>query len=352
MMLLRLLLFPFAVLYDLVTRLRNHLYDIGYKKSFSFDTIVISVGNLSVGGSGKTPMVEYLLRLFKDEKVAVLSRGYRRRTRGFRLAGAGDNALTLGDEPFQMYRKFGDNACVAVGEERALAIPEILFHRPETQIILLDDAFQHRKVIPNLSILVTEFHRPFFKDYLMPYGRLREARNGAFRADLVIVSKCPDSLAPSEMDDYRQSIQTFAQNDIPVYFTRIKYGRIRHWSDQALDTPKHFYFFSGIGQPAPMAHYIRENFNLAAERHFPDHYIFSESEMMTIKKTFDNINLQSKGIITTEKDMVRIKSLPWSDKLREWPLYYLPIEIDFIGGSAAFDQYLKNALQNVNKPSN
>lgn len=346
MMLLRLLLFPFALLYDLITRLRNHLYDIGYKKAFFFETMVISVGNLSVGGSGKTPMVEYLIRLFSDVNVAVLSRGYRRRTRGFILASEGDNALSLGDEPYQMFRKYGDKATVAVGEDRALAIPEILLYRPETQIILLDDAFQHRQVLPDFSILITEFHRPFFNDCVMPYGRLREARKGAGRAHAIVVSKCPDDLSPQEMCKYRRQIQQYAGEEIPVFFSCIRYGEIRPWHGIDVDIPEHFYFFSGIARPEPMAYYLRKNYDLVAERHFPDHYIFSESEMMSIKKAFDNINLQPKGMITTEKDMVRIKSLPWSEKLNAWPLFYLPIDIEFIEGSAAFDQYVKDAFQN------
>src|SRR6478609_5114611 len=174
MSVLRFLLLPFALIYDWITRLRNHLYDIDYKHAIEFDRVVISVGNLNVGGSGKTPMIEYLIRLLTPHStVATLSRGYGRKTRGFRMATTEDSAKTLGDEPFQFYLKFKDQISVTVGEERALAIPEMLMQTPEIDIILLDDAFQHRPVKPTYSILLTEYSRPFFTDFVLPMGTLR-----------------------------------------------------------------------------------------------------------------------------------------------------------------------------------
>jgi tetraacyldisaccharide 4'-kinase len=193
---LRILLLPVAWLYEGITRLRNWLYDKGYKKSTSFPLPVISVGNLTVGGTGKTPHVEYLVRLLKDQRQLVtLSRGYGRQTKGFLIADEQANAATIGDEPMQFYQKFGHQIKVAVGEKRVPAIEQILRLYPKTEIILLDDAFQHRAVRPCFSILLSDYHRPFYTDFVLPAGRLRESRKGAGRADAVIFSKCPQNLS-------------------------------------------------------------------------------------------------------------------------------------------------------------
>src|SRR5690606_30346802 len=173
MFILRVVLYPFAVLYDIITRIRNHMYDTGMKPSTQFDLPVICVGNLAMGGTGKTPMVEYLIRLLPG-RIAVVSRGYRRKTKGVRVAGDDDNAATIGDEPYQVHRKF-PNVTVAVGEDRAYTIPYVLDHVPDTSIVILDDAFQHRRIRPSFSILLTEFVRPFYRDFVLPSGRLRES---------------------------------------------------------------------------------------------------------------------------------------------------------------------------------
>jgi tetraacyldisaccharide 4'-kinase len=221
--LLRILLFPITIIYWMVTALRNHLFDINYSRSFQFEPHVINIGNLSVGGSGKTPTVEYLIRLLKDKYVlATLSRGYRRTTKGFRLADQNDNYLSIGDEPFQYYSKFGHQVSVAVGEDRALAIPSILLERDNTQVILLDDAYQHRTVKPDLNILLTEFKKPFTSDYVLPSGRLRESRNGARRADIVLVTKCPEYVDASVQERLAQEIRKYSGPEVPVFFTRIR----------------------------------------------------------------------------------------------------------------------------------
>lgn len=214
----QILLFPFSALYDAATRLRNHLYDIGTKPVIHFETITVSVGNLAVGGTGKSPMVEYLVRLLKGQyKVATLSRGYGRKTKGFILASEQSTAASIGDEPMQFYRKFGAEVAVAVGEERAIAIPEILFHHSDTEVIILDDAFQHRKVGRDLNILLTAYHSPFFKDHVLPAGRLREARKGAHRADIVVVTKCPPTLDEKDKTSFSQAIREYAQPDVPIF---------------------------------------------------------------------------------------------------------------------------------------
>src|SRR5258706_3745257 len=207
---MRPLLFPFSILYDLVTRIRNRLYDIGHKKSFRFETTVVGVGNLNVGGSGKTPMIEYLVKLLLPQhKVATLSRGYGRKTSGLRFATKSDTADTLGDEPFQFFRKFDHEVLVTVGEDRAYAIPNILLHRPLTDIILMDDAFQHRAVDPQLSILLTDYRQPFYSDWVLPAGNLREARAGAHRSDVVVITKCPGDTPPETCIAIEKSVQRY-----------------------------------------------------------------------------------------------------------------------------------------------
>ena len=202
------LLYPFTLLYGTITDFRNHLYNMGQRPSIQFDTNVINVGNLTVGGTGKTPHVEYLIRLLHSQyKVATLSRGYGRKTKGFILANDEATAESIGDEPLQFYKKFKNECVVSVGEERALAIPHILTEHPETQVVLLDDAYQHRAVTPSFNILLTDYNRLFYQDYPFPSGRLRERRKGAKRANAVIVTKCPDDLSSSAQQAIEQQIR-------------------------------------------------------------------------------------------------------------------------------------------------
>ena len=203
---LKILLYPFSLLYGLVMWTRNRLYDNKVLNAVEFDLPVIAVGNLSVGGTGKTPHVEYLIRLLKDRfHIATLSRGYNRRTKGYLLADENSTASQLGDEPMQFHQKYPDIS-VCVGEERMLAIPQLLMERPDTQTILLDDAFQHRSVKPGMNIMITDYSRRFTKDHVVPFGRLREGRKGYERANCIIVSKCPPHLSETEKNAIRQEI--------------------------------------------------------------------------------------------------------------------------------------------------
>ena len=255
---LKLLLSPFAFIYKLATDLRNHLYDIGYRPSIQFDRFVVSVGNLTVGGTGKTPFVELLVRLLSSKyKMAVLSRGYGRKTRGFRMANSQDNAETLGDEPFQYYIKYGNKINVAVGEERALAIPEILFHSDETELIILDDAYQHRAVGRNLNILLSDFNRPFYTDLVLPAGRLRESRKHAQRSDVVIVTKCPHHLDEDAMTAIEKEIRRYGGNKMPVYFTGIKYLEPKRIFGE-MSFSKNVFLFTGIANPSPLENYVKD----------------------------------------------------------------------------------------------
>lgn len=336
------LLYPFTVLYDFGTRVRNYLFDIGYKTSFEFDRCIINVGNLSVGGTGKSPMVEYLIRLLnKDFKVTTLSRGYGRKTRGFRLAGEEDTAATLGDEPFQFHRKFS-NIAVAIGEERAVAIPYILAEKPETEIILLDDAYQHRFVKPDFNILLTSYDRPFFTDWILPSGRLRESRKGARRADTVVVTKCPEDLSENDRENYKSQIAKYTR--APVYFSKIQYLKPRPVFSSEINWKHNVFLFTGIANSAHLCDYIEHQYNLVGQLHFGDHHDFSEADIDKLLNAFRKYQSEA-VIVTTEKDMVRLLSTELERKLKDKPLFYIPIETQFIEDGEKFDTSVLNLVK-------
>lgn len=341
MSILRFLLFPFSVLYNMVTRVRNHLYNIGYKHQIEFNRAVISVGNLNVGGSGKTPMIEYLIRLLQTHyRLATLSRGYGRKTKGVRLAGTEDTARTIGDEPFQYFRKFGNEVCVTVGEDRALGITEILFQQPDTRVILLDDAFQHRAVKPGFSILLTEYRKPFFKDFVLPMGLLREARSGADRADVIIVTKCPAATSQAQRDEFRQGIHRYAKNKT-IFFSSIRYGTPQPINGKEWQIPLQVVIVSGIAQSKIFEAHLRSLYNVVKHFEFPDHHFYARQHIQQIHN-FCRLQSQPTSIITTEKDMVRL--LPFREELT-FAWFYIPIEMIFIENGSEFDTLIHKAIQ-------
>lgn len=279
MPILRILLLPFAFLYTVITDFRNYLYNNGTKKSTGFDRFVISVGNLTAGGTGKTPFVELLIRTLNEHyRIAILSRGYKRKTKGFRIAGADDDSKTLGDEPYQYFTKYGNKVKVAVGEKRVLAIPQIMDFDDKIEIIILDDAFQHRSVKPDLNILLNDFTRPFYTDYVMPAGLLRESRINANRADIIVVTKCPDELGKAEMKEIRKQILRYSKNDTPIYFSGIRYLQPqRLFGIQQFS--KNIFLFSGIGNTAPLHQYVDKHFNLLSYKRFSDHYLYKSEDL-------------------------------------------------------------------------
>lgn len=341
MPILRVLLFPFSVLYNLVTWLRNRLYDQGVKPSIKFELPVIGVGNLAAGGTGKTPLTEYLIRLLsRNYQVATLSRGYGRNTKGFRMAEPIDSAATIGDEPYQFFVKFGDQVKVAVGEERALAIPNILQHAPRTEVILLDDAFQHRKVIPSLNILLTDYHRPFYEDVLLPAGRLRESRSGAERADIVIVTKCPFEITDEQMIEIEKSIREFVER--PVFFTHIRYGnptpmnRSQKLGDQIA-------LLSGISNPRPLEHYVGQNYRLKTHFNYSDHHPYTMADLERLSRFIEKN--PGTSILTTEKDKVKLAAPEFESIIPRLPIFYLPIEVEFIKNGQDFDEMVLNSIK-------
>ncbi|MBL3655307.1 tetraacyldisaccharide 4'-kinase [Fulvivirga sediminis] len=335
---LTVLLYPFAVLYDAITRVRNYMYNIGYKTSFLFEANVISVGNLSVGGTGKTPMVEYLIRLLTQKRLVTLSRGYGRKTKGFLVAGKDDSAATIGDEPFQIYNKFKD-IHVTVGEERAMAIPFILAEFPDTEVILLDDAFQHRPVKPSLSILLTDYNRPFYNDYLLPAGRLRENRKGADRADIIVVTKCPDEI---DYEGYENEIRKY-NNDALIAFSTVAYGKPMRWNGAEENAEGEVLLVSGIANPAGLRKYVSEKYKLVDEIIYQDHYKYRAFDLDKIVEAFKQVKGESKFILTTEKDFVKLKPLLVAKGI-DIPLFYLPIETTFVKGGRAFDETVLNSI--------
>ena len=330
MNLLRKLLFPFAILYGFITSLRNYLYDKGILKSYSFDIPVIAVGNLSVGGTGKTPQIEYLIRLLSPNyKVATLSRGYKRKSEGFILAEAASTTEILGDEPFQYFKKFPDIQ-VAVDADRKNGIEQLLNQKSRPEIILLDDAFQHRKVKAGFYILLTAYEDLFCDDFMLPTGNLRESRNEAKRANLIIVTKCPLDITELE----QQNIKNKLAVDLPIYFSSIDYDDKVYNDTESLAvsdlklTPK--ILLAGIAKPKPFFDYLQTDKDEVMT--FSDHHHFSESDILNIKsQAIDKI------IVTTEKDFVRLNA-----KILRKQLFYLPIKSKFLSNQESFDAIILN----------
>ena len=311
---MRFLLLPFAILYGLGVRLRHFLYDRGWLSSKRYPFPILCVGNLAVGGTGKTPMVEYLVRLLGQEQVAILSRGYRRKTRGFVLADDSATAMTLGDEPYQYHRKF-PRATVAVCESRQEGI-ERLLENPHFKYIILDDAFQHRKVQAETNLLLTSYDKLYTQDFLLPVGSLRDIRSRARKAQIIIVTKCPE-LTQAEQEKIIQQLKPLPSQK--VYFTSIAYSdRVySHEDSQALKdfiaTP--FTLVTGIANPTPLVDFLEKQGASFEHLAYSDHHHFSNRELELLR--------QKGRILTTEKDYVRLEGALST-------LYYLPIETQFL----------------------
>ena len=334
MKILRYILFPIVPIYHLITWLRNRFYDIGLLSSKSYDLPIICVGNLSVGGTGKTPMIEYLIRLLKDDfRLATLSRGYGRETQGFVLADEYATAKTIGDEPFQFFTKFKD-INVAVDANRQEGISNLLQLEKNPQVILLDDAFQHRKVKAGLNIMLTTYDNLYVNDVVLPTGNLREPRSGAKRADIIIVTKCPTSLGEVRKEQIIKKINPNKKQY--VFFSTITYSKqiyntSEHKSILSLKETK-FTLVTGIANSKPLVDYLNsEGFNFE-HLNYKDHYSFTENDINTLKK--------KELLLTTEKDFMRL-----SGALDDSRLWYLPIETE-ISNNADLNRLVKKYLTN------
>lgn len=340
------MLAPFSLIYKFITGIRNYLYDRGVLKSVRFNIPVISVGNLSVGGTGKTPHTEYLIDLLKDRyAVAVLSRGYGRKTKGFILADdTRADADTLGDEPAQYYRKYGREIAVAVGERRMTAIPELLAMRPETEVILLDDAFQHRSVSVSFNIVLTTFQKPFFSDFLLPGGRLRESRRGALRADAVVVTKCPADLSSEQKNFIRNKILKYIKAETPVFFSNFEYDEPVPIGEYQREFSGNILFFSGIADDRPIRGYLEKRYELLDSLRFPDHHRYTVSDLEKIMRRFQNVPGNAKSLLTTEKDMVKLFLPEFQDVLKMYSIFYIPVKARFLSDESQFEAMVNRAV--------
>jgi tetraacyldisaccharide 4'-kinase len=348
----RYLLLPLSFIYGGIVWLRNWLFNKNILKSTPFNFPLICVGNLAVGGTGKTPMVEYLIRLLKNDfNTATLSRGYKRKTKGFGIAGEKTTALEIGDEPMQFHKKFS-GITVAVGEERLVAIPQLLQDRPQTEVIILDDAFQHRWVKAGLNILLTEYNDLYTRDLLLPAGDLRDIKSSATRADIIIVTKCKPNLLAEEKSELLKELNPAPHQT--VYFTAIEYGRPYH-----LFTQKEISFTStadillvcGIANPRPLKEYLSANVHSYDMLRYADHHIFDSDDLKEIKKQFEKIRSSEKIILTTEKDGVRMKK--FEQELADFPLYVLPIRHGFLfNEEEKFNQQIVDFIRSYSKHKN
>ncbi|MCS6824686.1 MAG: tetraacyldisaccharide 4'-kinase [Cytophagaceae bacterium] len=342
-------LYPFSLLYDLITRIRNYLYDHGYLKSFQFDIPVISVGNLKVGGTGKTPHVEHLVELFVSNqiKVAVLSRGYGRVTRGILHADETSTASRIGDEPMQYYVKYGHQISVHVGEDRLLAIPALLAKEDKTEVILLDDAFQHRTVKPTLNILITQYNNLFTNDYLLPAGRLREARMGAKRADIVIVSKCPDDITNEIMTTVIKDIKKYTHSEAKIFFSKFQYSPpVCLYSSTGIKCSFRLIVCTGIANPELLYNHLeQQGYELVKKIRFKDHHRYTLRDAAFIRKCYEQHKQKDVSVLITEKDMVKLLDHSIKNELSDVPIFYLPVKIALINSEQEYQSIVLSKVK-------
>ncbi|MET2984165.1 tetraacyldisaccharide 4'-kinase [Aureibaculum conchae] len=341
MSILRKILYPFSVLYGEITAARNTFYDKEFLKSTQFDIPIIVVGNLSVGGTGKTPQVEYLVRLLQDKyKVAILSRGYKRNSKGFIIASETSTADEIGDEPLQYFKKFS-NIIVAVDADRVNGIKQLTSLLDKPDVVLLDDAFQHRKVEAGFNILLTPYNDLYVDDKMLPTGNLREKVSGAERAQVIVVTKCPSKL--NEIEQFETTKKLQIANHQTVFFSTINYGDavIGKQDELKVDYLSNYKILlvTGIAKTKPLTDFLTEQQLDFQHLKYADHYNFSEKDLSKIATTFKEINSDKKIVLTTEKDYVRSFT---NTKLN---VYYLPIETSFIDHQGDFNRIITNYVE-------
>lgn len=320
--LIKIVLFPFYILFYLIVWVRNKLFDNQILKSVSPKIFTINVGNLAVGGTGKTPMVEYLINLFDQKNIAVLSRGYGRETKGFIMADASANPRKIGDEPYQYFLKFGQKHHIFVGENRVEASQRISGLLPKTKVLILDDAFQHRNIKANINIVLTDYNNLIYNDLLMPLGKLREPVENLIRAEIVIVTKCPPNLTLVEANEIEAKLLKNCRPNTPIFFTKIEYGKPIQFNGLAKEMSNEILLITGIAQPQPMLEYCTQNWTVLEHVNKPDHYNYLPKDI----EKFSEKVVNNKAILTTEKDFVKLKNrLPDSISA-----YYLPIYVVFL----------------------
>ena len=347
----RILLLPFALLYGLIVWIRNGLYNKKIFKSTSFGLPLVGVGNLSVGGTGKSPMVEYLVRHLKNHhKVATLSRGYKRKTTGYALANDETTAIDIGDEPMLFHQKFPDIP-VAVGEERIVAIPQLLHDRPDTEVIILDDAFQHRAIQAGLNILLTDYSNLFTRDFFLPTGDLRDLPGSYKRADIIVITKCRSNLDVVEKEAIIEEIKPLPHQKI--FFSCISYGtpyHLIHHNFTFIDEQTEVLLVTGIANPKSLKKFLEERIQTYYMMHYNDHHIFTIDDWRDIIKRFKGIDATKKILLTTEKDAMRLTK--FRSEIDGMPFYVIPIEHKFMFNEGnEFNEAVTHFIVNFKKPA-
>lgn len=327
----RFLMFPFALIYGLGLYVRNRLYDRGIMKSEKFAIPVIAIGNLSTGGTGKTPHTEYLIKLLKDRyKVATLSRGYGRKTKGFVVASKFSSVQRIGDEPRQYIQKFED-VVVSVDEKRRRGIRKLQEKFPGLEVVLLDDAFQHRALTPGLSILLTDYRQMYTKDHLLPTGNLRDLKHEARRADIIVVTKTPRIFSPITKRSLIEELKPEPAQK--VFFSYLNYGTLQPMNHAAAMNLRKKYntllMLAGIANTYPLEEHLTGMADELVQMVFPDHHQYTSEDLDQVTQTFSNIVTKNKVVVTTEKDAMRIRRKELLTHFRDIPLFYIPIEVAF-----------------------
>ena len=323
--------FPFALLYHFVTAFRNWLYDIDFFTSQAFDLPIINVGNLAIGGTGKTPHIEYFIQLLQDDfSPAVLSRGYKRHTSGYIFASTQSTVKQIGDEPLQFKIKH-PNIAIAVSENRVLGVPQLLIDAPQTTTILLDDAYQHRAILPGYNILLTDYENLYVDDLLLPAGNLRESKSGAKRADTIIVTKCPANLSEQDAENIKKKLKPLPHQSI--YFSYFHYGQPYHFlqpQQRLSNTDQEVLIATGIAKPNYLLNYVNNTYTKGFLLDFGDHHLFTERDINSIAETFTNLGEVDKVILITEKDAVKFLSLSQTIKEKNLPVFVQPIQVGIL----------------------
>jgi tetraacyldisaccharide 4'-kinase len=341
----KILLLPLSFLYGLITLFRNVLYTCGVFKVTRFDVNTIGVGNLAMGGAGKTPLVEYFIRLLKkDFKVSVLSRGYKRKTRGFVLADNNSTASDIGDEPLIYKSKY--DVQVAVDNKRVNGVKNLISLKVKPpDVILLDDVFQHRAIKCGLNIVVSDYNNPFFSDHMFPYGTLREYKRGIRRADVIIISKTPDSISPIEIRNIIKDVKPGAHQRL--FFSYLKYGELYAINniDSKIDTLKELYkltvvSFAGIANATPMINYLKEYANDVKHLPFNDHHNYSVRDLFEIERFYLSLEGEHKILVTTEKDFMRLQNEETKEMALKMNIFILPVEVTFKDCEEEFNELI------------
>jgi tetraacyldisaccharide 4'-kinase len=348
------ILLPLSWIYGAVIAIRNWLFDHGILPQVEYSVPVVTVGNITVGGTGKTPHVEHIISMLAREyNTAVLSRGYKRKTKGFIVANSHSTPDSIGDEPLQMYRKFGMCTKVAVCENRRKGISELMRLYPDLQLIILDDGFQHRYVKPKVSVLLMDYNRPVYEDHMLPLGRLRESEHQICRADMVIVTKCPDDLSPLQyrLVSKKLDLMPFQK----LYFSNYSYGGLLpvfpddkpyHAQLATLTERDSVMLLTGIANPRGFVRHFKNYPFKVKVCHYPDHHNFTREDVKKIEAEFKALSGERKIMVTTEKDAVRLAYNPYFPTHLKPMTYYLPIAVRMIPGLDNLDliEDLKKAI--------